>query len=230
MIWNLNYWWRPEKFIQKCLFRGNKPETELHLCVCVCLWCYCWNLERSVTRMNINNQDRVEQETGVNRSCLAPGLMKCPWKGEWRWENPELKVTIRLAFQSFLSKCCQLWLKKGVSGKIPLWIGPGHHGQSYIMHMGAWKAHFSVAAVSSRPNHQNPIWWISEVFSSYCGFQVEQQLGSVYSTFEEWSRFGRTPILPLSFWFKGSVAEVGRQHKVSLRCDSFLNSGVYSDG
>lgn len=80
----------------------------------------------------------IRIETGMNkRLCLVAGLVKFPCKGVVEVENPELKITIRLPFQSFPSKCCFAWCKKGVSGKIPLELGQGSMKKSYIMYMDA---------------------------------------------------------------------------------------------
>lgn len=65
------------------------------------------------------------------------GLVKFPCKGEWRWENPELKITIEASFSRVPVNAVSFGAKKGVSGRFLFELGQGSMKKSYIMYMDA---------------------------------------------------------------------------------------------
>lgn len=207
------------------------------------MWrCSYWNLETKVSQewMYTNNQVVVEQGTEVSGLFLAAGLMKHPQKREWGCEKPVLKVV--LFFQFY--KSLWLWLKKGAleEDSILCWVRASwtklHNVYRYPSGPSSSYCHLKQA--NNQNSHVMDFWslliifWVLSKLSLQIQFQfldaVEQQLGSVSITWEEWSSL-RTLIPPLLFWSRKNVVEVGRQpNKVSLGCDFFLNSEVYSDG
>lgn len=166
--------------MKSLVFFTNRRGRREFVCVCVCMCarmrtrrCSYWNLEQNLTRMHANIQDRVDQGTG---EWAVPGSWK--WsahkKEDGSARSPNWKSWLDFLFKVFWISAVGFGLRREFWRKTPFCIEPGYLEQSYIMHMGAWEACFRFLPSQADHITRIPIWWISEVSSSYRGFQADQ--------------------------------------------------------
>lgn len=168
--------------------------------------------------VHTNCQVGVQQNWGEH---VVPGSWINEASTKRRMEMWKMVVTDFL-FRVFYVRAFGISLRRELWRKTPFLNGPENPGQGCIMHMGTQRgpspSYFHLKQANNQNSHLMCFWslfitlWVPSKLSLQIQFQfldvVEQQLGSVSITLEEWNNL-EAFIPPLHFWFGENVVEMG---------------------